>query len=183
MTNSVNNVVTDSITDDFMFVDAQSNVHLMAVENNVASPGSFVKSGHYTGFIWQVCVYAYCVADFAAVIGGPGEAGECVVCPSDNQNLIDCAWNEYRDPETGSCQSCKSTCPEGCQMAEHCNVCLDEQCGNCPAWSDCLDCIENADFNAQNDCECLPTFTYNRDENVCSGCHPWCSECFGASNL
>lgn len=106
MTNSVDNVVTDSLTDDYMFVDSRSNIHLMAVENNVNSPGFFTKSGHYTGFIWQVCVYAYCVANFGPLIGGPGDNGECKVCPADNLNLIDCAWDEFRDPETGNCMGC-----------------------------------------------------------------------------
>jgi hypothetical protein len=83
----------------------------MGVENNVVTPGSFTKTGHYIGFMWQICVYAYCVPDFGGLIGGPGGENECKICPSDQEDLIDCEWNEYRDPETGSCEPCRADCP------------------------------------------------------------------------
>jgi hypothetical protein len=147
ISNSIDNSVTATTTENWMFVDSTSNNHLIGAENNVVSAGSFTKQNFYLGFIWQICVYANYNSQFGPLLGGPGDLNECNICPSD-KDLIDCAWNEYRDPVTFSCDACDPECLQGCQMVEHCNVCIDEQCNDCPQWSDCTDCIENAEFNA-----------------------------------
>ena len=172
-----------------MIYDYESYYHYLGAEQEVESS---VTSGStpfpvsqidnfYTGFIWQVCLYTNYISNFSDIIGGPCEQAECQVCPKDIC-LMDCDWNQFRDPILQVCDQCRIDCEEGCQNDYNCNVCLDEQCADCPKWSDCNSCIQNAGF-VGDDCECLPTFTYNPEFNSCTTCAPECEVCSGSTNL
>lgn len=179
--------LNESVSDvnPMMFTDDPTHGKLIGAENNVEMPGSFVKKTFYVGMLWNFCVYGTYKEPHDEFIAPPDSCGvnECVDCPAGPECLIDCEWNEFRDPDTFECLPCKEDCLEGCMVAENCNVCTNEKCAVCPEWEGCEECIENAEFRPEPDCQCIESYSYDSETNTCSQCHPACKECDLADDI
>lgn len=93
-----------------MITDDPSNSKLIGAENNVETPGAFVKRNFYAGIIWEFCLYSTYIVDHDPYIGGDDcDDNECTNCPP-GICLIDCEWDEFLDTSTGECLPCQEEC-------------------------------------------------------------------------
>lgn len=160
------------------FIDLASNSHFLAAERNFVEAGVLGFSNHYTGMIWEVCIYT--AGEILPPMGPEDcETGYCSACP-DDICVIDCDWNQFLIP-TGACLQCDEECTTGCVRLLNCNPCDDEQCLKCSNYSDCEQCIPNASGAPNEDCVCDSKFYYEPTSNSCLACDSICAECFGQS--
>ena len=178
---SRNNQTSATVSYDKPFLDSKEYNHYIGVEEVVPQANNLVKTGHYSGFIYEFCLYT--TNEQLIPIGDPCGENECQFCPV-GVCLIDCERDQFL--EDGVCLDCDPSCaPNGCVRDENCNLCvLDPECVDCFDWLECQNetCIENATY-ADNDCTCDAGFVFDIFNIKCQECHPTCATCDGFGRL
>ena len=149
---------------DFPLYDEPNNHHVIGGDFNDLP-------NRFQGYIFEFIYIPSVVSNFG-IQAGCG-LGRCTNCP--DVCLTSCMPDEFLDG--GECKKCDESCESGCLRENSCSLCIDPACGDCDNYLTCHSCVENAEFNAHNLCECIPPAIFSKKSGQCEGCRAGCLTC------
>ena len=126
-------------------------------------------AGSYKGNLYDLKVYNYLRsgAQITADVLTTGGCGQCTKCYATSTCLNHCSFNQQFTESTATCQNCNVDCTYGCVRTTDCILNADPLCGSFSDQTNCLTCVDLAQTDTNNLCQCVANSTYNATSHAC----------------
>ena len=136
---------------------------------------TIIGSG-YVGFLYSLCIKQVSSSPTDIDLAPPCDpVHDCTVCPT-NQCLSNCEFDQYLLDDR-SCDACQDGCITGCIRPTDCRNCHHELCETCFMYKECELCIETAQEDINDVCQCANDWVYKYEDEQCAACPIGCDSC------